>query len=133
MRVFDPRQAATPRRRVLVAVAPQSIFQGLVGAFCLAVRLRMIPRGEADRGPNPLAKSLPHLGCELGTPVRNDVHWNPVETDNVTGEQITHLCSGRKLGQRNIVHRLGEAIHYGQDGVVTVGAGKSGYKIHGDV
>ena len=74
--VFHPRQVAAPMRCVLLAEAPKSVLQGLVGTFSLAVGLRVVPGGQADRGPNPSAKGLPHLGRELGTTVRDDVHRN---------------------------------------------------------
>ena len=41
--------------------------------LCLPIGLGVVPRGEANRGPNPLTEGLPHLRRELGATVRDNV------------------------------------------------------------
>ena len=47
--------------------AAERRLQALVGSLRLPVGLEMVPRGEADRGPNSHTEGLPHLRRELGS------------------------------------------------------------------
>ena len=133
MCVLHPRKAPTPGGGVARAVAAECVFKRLVGSFCLSVRLRMISRREADRGPNSPTKVLPHLRGELRTTVRYNVLGDTVQTDNVESKQIGHLCCRREFRERNVVDRLGEPVHYSQDGVATFGRRESRDEVHGNV
>ena len=66
----------------------------LVQSLHLTITLWVIPRGEADRDPQTFHKHLPHSGCELGTPIRNDVLRHPVVPEDV-GEQSFCRAVGR--------------------------------------
>ena len=133
MRVFYPRETPTPGGGVTRTVAAEGVFKGLVSPLRLAIRLRVVPRSETDRGPNSPAKGLPHLGSELGPTVRNNVLRDSMQPDNMHGKEIGHLRCRWKLGKRDVVDRLGKTVHDGEDGITSVGRRESRDEVHTDV
>ena len=131
--VLDPGKMLAPGGGVLGAVAPEGIFQGLVGPLSLAVGLGVVARGETGLGPYPVTESLPRLGDELRASVRNDVQRDAVEADDMQRQEICHLGSGGEFGERDVMDCLRKAVDDRQDRVVSLGGWKAGHEVHRDV
>ena len=108
-------------------------FQFLVCPLCLAVGLRMITRREAGCGSQSHTECSPHLGDELGTPVRDDVSGYAVYAENLGYHELCGLSRGGKSGQSDDVGCLRKTINNGEYGGVTSGWRETGNEIKSDV
>ncbi|XP_075946592.1 uncharacterized protein LOC142948441 [Anarhichas minor] len=57
--------------------------------------------GEASSGTEAAAEHLPNLGGELGTPIRDNVHRDAVESKDMLNQQVCGLAGRRELGKGN--------------------------------
>ena len=122
-----------PGGRVAGGHASQRSLQRLVGPLRLPVGLRVIPRGQTDRGPNPATKGLPYPRRELGPTVRDNVLGYPVQSDHLGDEEVRSLGRGREFREGSEVNHLGESVDHGQDGGVALGRREAGDEIQGNM
>lgn len=83
MCILDPGQVAIPSGVVVCDDTKQGNLQIIVGRLHLLLVLWMEPRREAGRGPKGMAEGLSNLEYELRTPVRDNVSWDAVETEDM--------------------------------------------------
>lgn len=103
MGVLGPRELLGPGRGVLKGEATQDAADNLIGAFGLAICLGVKIGRETGRGPNQVAKLLPKLGGELGTPVRNYIGRKTVKFENMINHYLSSLLGGGEFREGNEV------------------------------
>lgn len=77
----------TMQRRVVLLILP----------LRLTVGLGVKTRGQADNGPKQSAEFSPEDEGELGSTVRDDINWNPVQAENMLDLAEGRLDNGMKL------------------------------------
>ena len=95
-----------PGGRVAGGHASQHSLQCLVSPLHLPVGLGVVPRGQTGCGPNPATKGLPHLGCELGSTVRDNVLGDTVKPDHLGDEEVCSFSRGRESREGGEVYYL---------------------------
>lgn len=85
------------------------------------VRLAVPPKGSQN------------LGCELWPMIRDDIHWQAMEAEDVGHQEVGCLQSSREFRPRQEVGRFGELVYNGEDNRVAVGWREAGKKVQGDV
>jgi hypothetical protein len=93
----------------------------------------MITRRETGRGSQSQTEGSPHLGDELGTPVRDDVRGDAVYVENLGYHELCGLSRGGKSGQCDEVGCLRKPIYDGENGGVISGWRETDFKIQSDV
>ena len=106
----------------------------LAGALLrLPIGLGVVPRREANRGPNPTTKGLPHLRRKLGATVGDNVLGDTVQPDHMGDEEIRRFGRGREFRQGGEVDHLGKSVDYSQDGIFALGGRETGHEVQGNV
>ena len=82
--ILHPDEALAPCSRVSGDETAQPCFQLLVEPLSLAVGLGVVPGAETDSGPNQLTKSLPELGDELRSSIRNHIPGKTMLSEHET-------------------------------------------------
>lgn len=77
--------------------AVESCFHLLILPLRLTVGLGVKTRGQADNGPKQSAEFSPEDEGELGSTVRDDINWNPVQAENMLDLAEGRLDNGMKL------------------------------------
>ena len=93
----------------------------------------MVPRGQTNRGPNPVTEGLPYPRRELGSTVGDDVHRDTMQSDHMGHKEIRSLGRGREFGKGGKMNHLGEPVDHGQDGSVALGHRETCDEVQGDV
>ena len=65
------RKPGDPISMLRLHVGTQDLLNGPMGAFCLAISLRMVGGGEIQLGAKALEQRLPEIGGEAGVTVRD--------------------------------------------------------------
>ena len=56
-----------------------------------------------------------------------------MQTDHMLGEEVCHLGSGGKLGERNVMYRFGKPVYDRKHCVVSLGWWEAGDEVYSDV
>lgn len=91
----------------------------LVRSLGLTIALRMKPGRETDFGAQGRAEFPPNPGGELWTPIRNHIVRDPVELEDVSGDESSCLQGRRQLRKGDEVNCFGKAVNNGEYSGVT--------------
>ena len=130
MGILNPWEVLAPRSWPVGGNAAKHGLERLFGTFGLPIRLRVVPGRETGRGPNPLAKGLPHPCSKLGATVRNDVARDTVCSNHVLDQEVGGLCGGWKPREGDKMGGLRKSIHDGQNDRLPTGWRKACNEIH---
>lgn len=61
----------------------------LIALFKLSIRLKMLYRNETSGCTQYVTKSLSYLGDELGSTVRNNVHWYAMKLEDMLDHELS--------------------------------------------
>jgi hypothetical protein len=93
----------------------------------------MIGGGEGECGAEMLVKCLPKGTCKAGVTVGDDGLGESMEFENVREKESGESRSVDIGGGGDEVAHLGEAVHYGEDGVMALRGGwEGGDEVHGN-
>ena len=80
-----------------------------------------------------MTECFPYVGNELRSMVGDNVVWDPMKADNMENKEVSSFRSCGELGESNKVNRLGEPVHNGEYGCVTMRGRKASNKVERDV
>ena len=115
-----------------VDVVAEAFLESAVGAFRLAVGLRMVSRGHGELGSEARPEVSPEVSREARVAVAEDGVGDAVVTNNLAKKEPGEFGRRDRGGGGDVVNHLGELVDEDDDGVVaTPGPGKLSDEIHG--
>lgn len=70
---------------------PKHALQALICPLLLTVGLWVVSQEKTHCHPECCSEQSPHLGCELRTPVQNNVTRDSMQTEDVLNKERSHL------------------------------------------
>lgn len=129
---LQERKVIDPIILLVRAIASDELFDNLVGALCLSVRLRVISGGGLHLDLEEFHQMLKEVGNEDGTAIGDDGLREAMETEDVGEKEEGKIGSGNGFDRWDEVRLLGHAAHNSPNRVASTRARELNNKVHGD-